>query len=118
MHPRWEGCSETRGRSFGPPMNNLFAAPIHNRDDLGYRLSPFKTTAPTRACNSCSCGHHFSSLRRSRGNATVHSLGLSIIFLLRNLEGLRVGLGVFLDLARLLTGLQCTKLAEEALIIA
>jgi hypothetical protein len=109
----WEGCSKTRRRSFSPPMNSLFTAPIHDRDDLGYRLAPFKTTTPTRACNSCSCGHHFSSLRRSRGGTMVHSLRLPMIFLLRVLPGLRVGLGVFSNLARLLTGLQRTKGAES-----
>jgi hypothetical protein len=44
MYSRWEGCSKSRRRSFGPPMNSSFAATIHNRDDLGYLLSPFKTT--------------------------------------------------------------------------
>jgi hypothetical protein len=55
---------------FGPPMNSSFATTIHNRDDLGYRLSPFKTTQPTTAHDSCSCGEHFSCLRRPRGGTT------------------------------------------------
>jgi hypothetical protein len=61
----------------------------------------------------------FQLLTPTRGrHHQVHSLELSMIFLLRNIEGLRVGFVVFLNLARPLTGSQRTKQPEKSLIIA
>ena len=78
----WEIRGGTRCRSLGPLGDSPLATTTHNHD-LRYWLSPFTTIWPTKVCNSSSCHKH---PRSSRHQNHVHSLGLSMISLLQNLE--------------------------------